>query len=869
MSFLLFITPLLLLILPLSQLPASEEKDSEHSLVPEKNWISDFDARLALARVLSYQKSRQHEALEQYKILLIKDPNNAVLLYESARIYMVLKKYHKALASLSLALELDPNNPEILLAAAQAEAALGHAKKSNQLMQKLLALYEPGAVPLKMLISYADLTMVWGDFNKAEQIYQEALTVHPRSLKLSFKLGGVLTSSQQYERAENLYQQLLHQHPADPTIFNALIQLKIVAKDFKSALEYLEQLLSFCPKPRYFFLQADTLFLAGCYEQALRAYINLASDRKHSPKAYVGIGKCYLKLNQAEEAETAFCTALQLSPKNIPAKYYLAVLSGEDIQTLATDTLAIKTLEQWAALSVENGISEPAKYLYSRILARDSEYFPAQIGLAEMLSIHLEYEAALFFYFGLLEFFPQNAKIMMSIARVYSWSKHYQTSLSWYDELIRLNPSDFVPLREKARVAIWGKMYNCSMAAYNKLLSPAYDDLDQLQYAVSLEKKEKQLIWNKRFRQALPVFEPLLEATPGNQEALFDYGQDYCSIGRCDLANRIYRHTLDISPNHTLIKMALERNEIRLNTAVGGGFTYWRELGSGTFSQSQIARYQVDGIIEQPLSCNSRVRFIQRQWVENPFYNFKFYPAEGQTIEGETVFNNYLEGNAGATYKNYFGEFKSRITGHIQLCVHAHDACKLTFGIVRENEVCNFFSIKQGIQYLAGIFSIASDITRYWSAEGTYWHLDYNDHNTLQHVNLMTKYKFTDPPNIFSIILNGDYYNTKHLSIPIFVGPKLVDVIHPYWTPQDYYSGTVTLGWRHDYRFFEYCEAPERYLDVKIIAGDDNVDNPSIELNVAWKHEFTRHWGFELKGLIHRSKQWNAEGAWASLSYRF
>ena len=437
----------------------SKAKSIVASLVPKKSWISDFEARLALARVLSYQKHRQREALKQYKILLTKQPLNPILLYETGRIYLVLKKFSAALASISLALEQDPDHPEYLLAAAQAEAGLGHARKCNQLMQRLLSLYKglykPGAIPLKTLISYADMMMLWGDFYKAEQIYLDALKIHPQSLEYSLKLGGVLTSTQQYEKAENLYRQLLLQHPSNPNIYTALIQVKNLAKDFIAALEMLEELLAFRPKPRYRLLQADILYQAGYYEQSLKAYAELlGSSKKTSLKAtaYVGIGKNYLKLNEQEEAETAFYTALQLNSKNIPAKYYLADIKGEDIQAYTTDRLAIKTLAQWAELSIENGISEPAKYLYTRILARDPEYFPAQIGLPEMLSVNFEYQAALSFYFSLLEIFPDNSKIIMAIARVYSWSRKYQTSLSWYNELIELNPNDTLTWLEEARV---------------------------------------------------------------------------------------------------------------------------------------------------------------------------------------------------------------------------------------------------------------------------------------------------------------------------------------------------------------------------------------------------------------------------------
>jgi tetratricopeptide (TPR) repeat protein len=695
---------------------------------------------------------------------------------------------------------------------------------------------------------------------------------HPRKIKLLLRLGGLLAASQRYQEAEILYQNYLAQGMVDARILSALAQIKMQSKDFYAALEILDQLLLLAPqRPSYRLLQADSLYLAEDYDGALQAYALLPTTHKYAAKAWVGRGKCALKLNRQQEAKCAFSAALQVDPNNVSAQYYLAALEGRDVVSLPLEGLQSADYEEWATLYVEKGRSKAAKQLFERILASDPAYFPARMGLAEVLSGQEHFAAALAIYFDLLSTFPLNGKIMLAIARVYSWAKNYQLSLEWYDVLIALQPGDPVPRLEKARVAMWGKLAAKGLAAYDQLLTTTFSSLAQLQTEVALERNEKLLTWDKRYRRALPLFQTLTRAYPGNQEALYDYGQAYCSIGRCDLASSIYRHLLAISPNHKIVKMAQRRNEIRTHPKLGLGLTYWRELGSGTFSQSQIARYQADFIIEQPLSCTSCVRFIQRQWVENPFYNNKFYAAEGQTLEAETLINSYFAGNAGATYKNYFGEFKSRITAHLQLSVHVNDIWQLGFGIARENEVCNYFSMKQAIQYTACSLKVAADISRYCNVEGCYWHLDYNDRNTLQHANLMAQYAFSDTPNVFKVILTGDYYNTKYLTIPIFVGTSTqpIDVIHPYWTPQHYYSGMITLQWRHDYRPIEFCEAPERYLDVKVIAGDDSVDNPSIELSVGWKHEFARHWGVELKGLIHRSKQWNAEGAWASLSYRF
>ena len=297
--------------------------------------------------------------------------------------------------------------------------------------------------------------------------------------------------------------------------------------------------------------------------------------------------------------------------------------------------------------------------------------------------------------------------------------------------------------------------------------------------------------------------------------------------------------------------------------------SYWREIGSGTFSASQIARYRLDEVIEVPLSCRSHFRFIQTEYVENPFYNFKFYPAEGQTIEADCRFNEYFSAVVSATCKTYFGEFKSTITSRNNIQWTVNDQLNILVGCNREDVIYNFFSLKQSIQAIDSYVTAASNLTHNWNLGGMFQYYCYNDHNSQVHVNLTTEYQLTEEPNVFKVILEGNYRNAAKQSETIVVNGQIVDMIHPYWTPDKYISGALTLICRHSYKTFDFCEAPQRYFDLRVTFEADNAHNPSVQGVFEWKHDFDHHWGFDLKGLIHRSPLWNAEGAWATLNYRF
>lgn len=393
----------------------------------------------------------------------------------------------------------------------------------------------------------------------------------------------------------------------------------------------------------------------------------------------------------------------------------------------------------------------------------------------------------------------------------------------------------------------------------------------RIQKSVVLESEAKRLDWLNDYFHALPIYDALTSFSPGNEEVLYDYGQDFCNVGLCHSSRQIYNHILNINANHSMVKMALERNLLKNHWIVRGNYSYWKERGIDQFAQSQIARHQFDEIAEWSPTCNFHLRFCQNEWIEYAFIKNKAYPAEGQTIEVDKQFNGFVKGSAGATYKNYFHAFDSRFTCFGTLWVNCNDYFNIGLGIERKNEIYNYFSLKQGTQASIYWASVTSHLTHYWEMGAIYQHFEYNDSNRMNHIGVSTSFTFSNDPNIFKVIFQGSYRNTDHVSV-ITVDPIKMEVtndLYPYWTPQDYYTNSVTLEYRHNFAFFNYCEAPLHYLDIKVTGEIDTDRNPSLKLEFEWKRDFMRHWGFEVKGLIHQSKLWNAEGAWMTLYYRF
>lgn len=113
-------------------------------------------------------------------------------------------------------------------------------------------------------------------------------------------------------------------------------------------------------------------------------------------------------------------------------------------------------------------------------------------------------------------------------------------------------------------------------------------------------------------------------------------------------------------------------------------------------------------------------------------------------------------------------------------------------------------------------------------------------------------------------------------SIFEFQGSQVVNIIHPYWTPQNYYRGTILMEWRHDLGtdFYAgaqqyYTGAQQFYYALRLGGGFDTTSNKNIIFEGELHYDFLQHWSFEAHGGVDRSPVWNGASAYVSLIYRF
>ena len=505
----------------------------EGEFAPEPHEIiSDLDARLALARVLSYRFHTLGEAREAYERILSEHPDHLEAGLELSDVLVRLGDVSAARKRLQRLLADRPNHTGLLGRLAEVEAAVGHAQESRSLFEQALRL-EPDDIPLQM--AYAQAMNRWGDFYRIERIYRHLLQKSPDDVHLLEKLAEVLVSAQRYEEAEGIYERL-KRHGWDKRRFCLeMAKLYDRKKDFAKALEAIACVrqpidgptsapLAPCtaiePDPADAWtapaleIESRALNGLGNRKEAEACIATLLNHPQTEMAGWLAAAKTYRKLAASDEtlwetSQDAAGRAMRLAvrqypdladvlrPENLKPEKYLPplrnlpktlvsilylqfgkqVLEEAWIDRLLSDPeVQALDLYTWAECYTEDRRPDIAWRLCARAVEIDPACFPARLALAENLAFDRRFSDSLKVLEALAQEDPENVKVWITYARVLSWDKQYDAAIDRYDRIHAYNPMDPVPVRESARVAVWAKRMDEAMRRYRSLMEPSVDE---------------------------------------------------------------------------------------------------------------------------------------------------------------------------------------------------------------------------------------------------------------------------------------------------------------------------------------------------------------------------------------------------------
>lgn len=848
-------------------------------VVPADQRISDARARLQLARLYTWS-GRPARAVALYKRLIAAEPGDAGL--------------HAGLA--------------------EAELALGHAAACRDGFARALAL-DPGNQDL--LLRQAQAMNLWGDFYRMERIYRAYLDSHPRDAKVRLALARLLESAMRFEQAGGLYRRLMaggELSPADGQA--ALCRLGWESGDLAACLAHGQKALALDPdRAGVLELMGKASLRLGRGRKAMGYFTRLAARPGHETAGLLGMARAAGAMGQADRARALLQNALAADPEDIDAR--IAAL-GDDTGAaarlaaglIATGGPGPAKLARWARAFAEHGLYAQAAACHRAALTADPAYFPSRLGLAEVLGVDKHYQEANRLLASLAGEYPGVFKVLITRARVLAWSRQYEKALALYGGLHRLNPADPVPLREAARTAAWAKDMARARELYQAMTRPPLDaalakrlpggvpeapgpvggyerllaspqgrvknaavlgDLwpeYRVQKSALMELAGKERLWQRRFLPAMRQFRELTGFMPGNQEAWFDLAQAQCALGLCDRERDSYRQLLARDPLHGLARRALARQERRAAPRLGAEYGRWQENGYG--ERAQITRQRAELQARAPLLCRLGVEAAAIHWWEMPTRYAGEARAFGWRLGGGGPLTPWLRAEGSWTHKDYRDDgLGGRDGGSLQAWLDACGYLKLGLGWEREEVLANAFALRQGIMADTWWLGLESQISHRLEASLRLRYLDYNDGNKGQWENLRLGYDLTEHPHRLTLWMNLERRDHDEGTTELYRNGALTDMVHPYWAPQNWTGGALGLRWRQDLAGLLFCGEQQHYYELGLSVSDDSDSNPGWQAEAAWRYEFAGRWDATVRGLLHRSRQWDANGLWLSLGCRF
>ncbi len=542
-------------------------------------------------------------------------------------------------------------------------------------------------------------------------------------------------------------------------------------------------------------------------------------------------------------------------------------------ETLPADAVAptgAPQLHQQAGASAARG--EFGQAIRSLRAAReaDPEYFAAWLDLAEFLAIDGQYAEADREFAALAAEFPESRQVRLKQARSLGWGRRFQDSLDAYAALRALNPADPVPLLEQARVAGWAKRRDEAAVLYDLIDAEGsvFRALPSLQHAFRLENRAKQQAWDRHWGRAAATYERLLEATPGNQEAIFDYAQVRAAQGLGHLERQALVRLLELDANNRLAGKALFRRDRRSAPLLFGQFETYREKGRDDLASIRRLGTSVGG--EFVRDDRFRLTAAWRTWREKPDTRPATSRATGFTLAAEGVFNDWFAASADYTHKDA-DDAGANIadTGSVQGWLTLPDGQRLGAGIEVREELANAFALARGVRSTHLWIGGAAAVGRRLEIEVRAAQIDYSDANAGSQFWIAPAYTWTDHPRTFKTILTFEARDTDHANVYRYAGPTLVDITHPYWTPQSFRGTTLTLEWRHDLATDHFIGAAERWYDIRVSFTDGNDGNRGIACTFDYVREWRDRWVGRLGLGLTRTEDWDDQRLLARLVRRF
>ena len=278
------------------------------------------------------------------------------------------------------------------------------------------------------LNNLGDVFFASKDFMKAQEYYQKAIRMDPRSIKANLGMGEIYRIWGQKDKAVETFSHLLSLFPDDEGIDIKVIEAygRAIADNPQDDL-YKEQ-----------------------REEVLADFEQLSKRKNYNAADYFNLGFLYEQVGGKEEAMRYYAKALQKQPNNAQALYNLANLNqdaGNYKTALGLYGRLIHYHPQYVLGYLNMGIifnalgdQQRARQFYLKVIELDPNNGDAYFNLGYLSESQGELSDAVNYYEKAVEVAPKNAENYYNLGNVYASLGQNGEAIASYLKTIGLNP---------------------------------------------------------------------------------------------------------------------------------------------------------------------------------------------------------------------------------------------------------------------------------------------------------------------------------------------------------------------------------------------------------------------------------------------
>jgi hypothetical protein len=455
---------------------------------------------------------------------------------------------------------------------------------------------------------------------------------------------------------------------------------------------------------------------------------------------------------------------------------------------------------------------------------------------------------------------PSPAEILARRGDAALAGRHLAAALAFYNQAVAAAPQDIDYRRRAARVADY--LENDAEAA--ALLAPILATSP----GAALEWRAMTAQRAGRFSEAARDYAELRRSEPDNAAAGYGLAGALRGAGKQRASAAVYREIVRATPGESYAVGALREIEDGLRGDARGDYAFLDEDSPGRLAD--ISRNLFRAAYDFQLGDALRLALGPDAWIERPEEISRPYFAAGATARADWRVASAWRLSLDYTFKGYSTRsLRDTNTGGAALAFQPWSALTLATSYRREDVLHNRYNFSQATQADVARISGRADATRWLelSADAALWR--YTDDNLQLDAGATAGFVLARKPGKLVAELRGRYLTTQWQSESVFTSGEETNVIHPYWTPRDYFRGTVALLWEQSLSLDAAIGQNEFSYHAGVQTSLDTDANPSVGFGAGLRWDIVRNLLLDVSGTIERSPEWNGASAAASLAYGF